>query len=329
MSNDERKFYKEIINMLTSDPEKLNVFFKNMMNAHHDDEDYWSYICENTNFTLDFIKQHHEDINIKYLLKYQKLDDAVLLWMKDNITFYPEDMEMLVQHQNLSEDMITYYIDKMYPVDWDTLACNQAIPPHIIEKYAEFWDWGTITTEQFLTLELIEKYSDKIRWNVLPLNYHTQYLFNDSFVRYFKDKPIWENIGLLTLVTVECLLEFKDRLTPDAWISILTYKEIDADELDVIIEALPDTLDTRTTWDAISTHQTLDAHLIDKYADKLNWDYVSAHQKMDWDVIERHHERVSLYHLSRNECVTPEMIAKIEQNAGLFKDTLDKDLLSL
>lgn len=68
---------------------------------------------------------------------------------------------------------------------------------------------------------------------------------------------------------------------------------------------------------------------ITKYSDKLNWKYVSANQWLNWEIIEKYHDKISLYQLSRNDCINQELIIKIEENSNLFKDTLDKDLLSL
>ena len=320
--------YKDIIQLLTSDPDKLDAFFKGMMDTHRDDEGYWAHILENLSLDSAFIKEHYENINFKYLFKYQKLDDDMLCWLRENVTFYPEDLANLVRHQKLSVEMLDFYIDKMYPMDWDALARFQDLPSELIDKYADKWDWDVISLEQYLTLETIEKYSDKINWVMLPLNYQSQYLFNDSFVHFFQDKPIWDNIGMLSLVSVDCLMFFKDKLTEDAWYSILIYKEIDSDKIQVVIDALPVSLDQTMVWDSLSTHQVLSRELIERHADRLNWDHVSAHQPLDWDMISKFHERISLYYLSRNDCLTATLIAKIEENADLFKDTLDKELLS-
>jgi len=329
MSKDDKKLYQNVINTLTSDPEKMSIFFKNMMDVHFDDEEYWEYICQNTTLTLDFIRQHHTDMNMKYVLKYQKFDDSILLWIRDNYIFYPEDYINMVQYQSLSVEMIQFYIDKIYPVDWTALATNQSLTSELIEKYHDKWDWDIITVEQYLTLEIIEKFSDKINWKVLPLNYLTQYLFNDSFIEYFKDKPFWDNIGLITQITLQCILDNKDRMTENAWYSVLIYMEFKQEDLDKLIEVLPENLDNDIVWDSISTHQMLTNEQITKYSDKLNWKYVSANQWLNWEIIEKYHDKISLYQLSRNDCINQELIIKIEENSNLFKDTLDKDLLSL
>lgn len=322
--------YKEAIQMLLADPEKMNSFFEGMMKSHYDNEEYWQYICKESPLTLDFIKKYVNDINWKFLLKYQKLDSDVLSWLKDNHDFNKEEFIQMIIYQTLSEELIMFYIDRDYPnVPWKEFAYYQALTNAIIDKYKEEWDWETITLEQKMSQEFIDRYRDRILWKLLPLNFHTQYLMDDSFVEKYKEEMFWENIGLMTRVTVGCLVRNYERITENGWYSIFIYSDIPIDKIQQLLDVLPDKYNNNLIWESISSHQDLSIEFIEKYADKLNWNYISAHQDLSWDLIEKHHEKISLYYLSRNSCLDLELIEKIEQNTTLFKDSLDKELLSL
>lgn len=324
---DPKQIYKQLLQLINSNPDQLDVFFKNMMEDNYDNEEYWKYILDNTTLTDAFIKDHLDQINITYLFKYQMLSDEMLLWLKDNTPLFPKDLENMVVYQSLSTKMIQHYIDNMYPIDWGALVSCQELPSEIIEKYHDDLDWDDVTEEQFLTLELIEKFSDKVNWKTLPLNMKTQYLFNDAFVEFFKDKIVWDNIGYMDGVSLDCILRHKDRLNESAWKSVLMFKRIESDKLEIVIGACKGVVEQKDAWHLISTDQILTREFIDKHADHLDWDSVSSSQHLDWELINKYHDRISLYQLSRNDCITKELVEKIEQHKDLFQDTLDEELV--
>lgn len=330
MSDDSSKeLYKQFMNLLLNNPDYKDQFLKNMMDTHFDDESYWKHILETTPLTDDFIKNNIEHIAVKYLLKYQKLSDDMLMWLKENVVFSPDVLKHLVEYQHMSKDMLVYYLENMYPVDWNALVPYQDLPPDIIDKYHDKWDWRDITIEQFLTLELIEKYADKIYWPLLAINQRTQYLFNDSFVYYFRDKPIWDNIGMMENVTIECIMGFKDRVTLPGWNSVVMNKVIPMDVLEEILRIVEDITekDMGLLWSNISTYQELTQEFMDKYETKLDWREVCITQVFDWEFIKRHSDKILLQYLSRNENLTKELVEKIRENGDIFKDELDIEFI--
>jgi hypothetical protein len=322
--------YKEAIQMLLADPEKMHTFFEGMMNGHYDNEDYWKHICKECPFTLEFIKQYVEKMNWEFALKYQSLDEDCLGWLLEHHYFSTEEWSNCIMHQKLSEEMISVYIARVYPdVDWNGLAYFQVLTDAVIDKYIDEWDWETITLEQNMSLAFIDKYRDRLIWKVLPLNSHIQFLMDDAFVEKYREETFWENIGLMTNVSIDCLLKNRDKITENGWYSIFVYSDISVNNIEKLIAVLPDKLNHKLIWESISTHQDLSIEFIERHTDKLDWNYISANQELSWEAIERHHDKISLYYLSRNTCLDSELIEKIEQNPTLFKDTLDKDLLSL
>jgi hypothetical protein len=322
-----KELYKQLLQMINTDPEKLDLFFKNMMESNYDMEEYWKHILENTTLSDAFIKKHTDCINLGYLFKYQPLSDEMLEWLRSNTTLMPQDLESMVIHQRLSADMIHYYIDNMYPINWRALVTNQDLPIETIEKYHENMDWDDLSVEQFLTLELIEKFADKINWRDLPLNMKTQYLFNDEFVGHFDGYIVWDNIGIMDRVTIGCILRNKDKLNEDAWLSVLLYKEVPEENIESVIDAASKFVHGEQLWQVVSSNQKLSKDFIERHAGDLDWEAVSGNQDLDWGMLQQYHERVSLYHFSRNDCITKELIQKIEENDSLFNDILDRDLI--
>ena len=54
------------------------------MERYNDDEEYWKHIFSTMEFDSNMIKEYIEDINLEYLFKYQKVDEATLLWLHNS-----------------------------------------------------------------------------------------------------------------------------------------------------------------------------------------------------------------------------------------------------
>ena len=157
-------------------------------------------------FDNDFIKINYNDINVEYLIKYQFLSEDLLLWM-DETNYNPKYNHLLIKYQILPAILLIKYIDNtpIEKIDFYNLALNQNLPDEIIDKYEKHFNWDIISQEQLLKLETIVKYNKKINWSLLPLNIKTQYLFNDTFILVFQKENIWDNIGCMDNVTINCI----------------------------------------------------------------------------------------------------------------------------
>ena len=54
---------------------------------------------------------------------------------------------------------------------------------------------------------------EKINWSLLGNNLKLQYLFTDSFVELFDDKPIWNCLIWSDKVSDECILKHLDKFS--------------------------------------------------------------------------------------------------------------------
>lgn len=303
---------KEILKLLTSKPEVIEKFSKDVMTNFYDDEKYWKHVCTVSNFDDDFIKENIENVNIKFLIKYQSLSPEILNWLSDNN--YINDYNSLIEYQTLSENIIRKYfqiIDENN-INWNTILRTQSIPEDILEKYVDKWDWNILSQEQFLTIFFIAKHHNKIVWNILPTNLQTQYLFNDSFVLYFQDKDFWDNIGWMDKVSLDMIWQFIDRITEHGWYSILEHKNLSHEKLiDFVNNYLPN-LNQEKCWHLISCSQNLAIDFIDLYQDKLIWDSISLFQKLDYDTIIKYQDKISFKYLTSNDCFNKTLACKLK-----------------
>ena len=331
-----KQLYKELLKMISSDSKGIEKFSKLMMQSHNDDEDYWIHIFEVMEFSNDIIKEYIDEINILYLLKHQKLNDEILLWLDEtkNILKNESYVNVLLIHQQVPDKLIRKYLEitPILKVDWVCLAYNQYLEEDIIDKYNDKLDWNIISQDQFLKLKTIAKYHKKINWYLLATNLKTKYLFNDSFVRYFQDMKFWDNIGWMDKVTFDCIIELKHHLSIKSWYSILEHKSLTIDQLEIFISDYLYSeikLNDQTCWKLISANQTLSKEFIIKYANKLDWNEICMFQVLDWDLINKYNNNISLKILSSNDCLTEELINTIKNNSNLFKDELDEELFEL
>lgn len=317
----EKELYKRLVKLLNNNPEYIKNLSINSMKENFDNEDYWDLLFKAHELDNDFIKECYEELNLKFLFTHQNLDDNILLWLDDKVNIY-DYIDILLDNQTLPNKLILKYIDITPEPDWYKLALNQILSEDILEKYIDKWDWGIISQEQFLKLKFIIKYSDKINWRLLPLNIKTQYLFNDTFVEYFCDKPFWDNIGWMDKITLECIFKFKQSMTVDGWLSILEHKNLDTSYIVEILDYIPDNKKT-DAWVLISNSQLLDDEFIDKFHDKLNWKDICLFHSLNWDMIKKYHNNILLKYLSHNDCMNNDLAYIIKENASLFSDELD------
>lgn len=311
---------KQLIKIMNDDPKKYTI---KKMKENYEDEDYWKAILRMMKFENDFIKECIEDINIKYLIKYQTLDNEIILWLNNNFDI-SEHYDMLIEYQILPNELLIKYIDSfgsnLKKIDWKTIVETQDLSEDLLTKYKEYLDMNLVSQEQYLTLKFILLNNTDINWEILPTNLKTKYLFNDSFVELFEDKAIWTNIGWMELVSMDCIFKYTDKINSNGWYTILEHKELTMDNLEKILEIIND----NNVWEIISGSQELTNEFIDKYNDKLIWTTICLFQDLSWDMIEKYHTKISLKFLSKNDCLTKELVTKISENKELFNDELEE-----
>ena len=324
---DQKQLLKEFIKLLNNnkDNNNNNLIINKLMKENYENEDYWKFLLESIQFDEEFIKSNYDDINKEYLIKYQVLTENLLLWMdtKDSNSKYND---LLIKYQILPESLLRKYIDNtpLEKIDFYNLALNQNLDEDIIEKYEKHLDWDIISREQFLKLNTIVKYNKKINWSLLPLNMKTQYLFNDTFILIFQKENIWDNIGWMDKVTIECLWGFKNLITNKGWLSIIEHKQLSNDNIEDFINNIMPQLNINELefWDIISANQKLSEEFIEKYQDKINWESISLFQELSWSILQKFSKKIILKNLSNNDCLNDELIKLIKNNSELFLDKL-------
>ena len=244
----------------------------------------------------------------------------------DNCHYNSKHNDLLIKYQILPEILLIKYIDNtpIEKIDFYNLALNQNLPDEIIDKYEKHFNWDIISQEQLLKLETIVKYNKKINWSLLPLNIKTQYLFNDTFILVFQKENIWDNIGWMDNVTIDCIWNNKNLITNKGWFSIIEHKELSNDKIeDFINNIIPQlNINENECWDIISINQKLSEEFIEKYQDKLNWSSISLFQDLSWDFIQKFSKKIILKNLSNNDCLNENLINLIKENDELFNDEL-------
>lgn len=322
---DQKQLLKEFIKLLNNNNDENKLIINKLMKENYQNEDYWKFISESMHLEDDFIKANYDDINIEYLIKYQVLSENLLLWI-DKFHYNSNYNNLLIKHQILPEILLKKYIDNtpVDKLDFYNLALNQNLSDDIIDKYEKHLDWDIISQEQLLKIQTIIKYHDKINWLLLPLNIKTQYLFNDSFVLIFQKENIWDNIGWMDKVTIECLWNFKKLITNKGWISIIEHKQLSNDNIEDFINNIMPHLNINEIecWDTISINQKLSEEFIEKYQDKLNWDSISLFQDLSWNFLQTFCKKIVLKKFSNNDCLNDKLIKLIKDNKHLFLDEL-------
>lgn len=319
---DQRILLKEFIKLFNNNDK---IVIKKIMNENYDNEDYWKFIFESLEINDEFIQNNYNEINIKYLIKYQYLSESLLIWLDkhNNINDYYEE---LIKYQILPNNLLEKYLQNtlLQKIDFYNLALNQNLTDEILEKYKDHLDWDIISQEQLLKLQTILKYKDIINWSLLPLNIKTQYLFNDSFVLIFQKENIWDNIGWMDQVTQKCLWEYKNLISNKGWLSIIEHKELEEDKLNEFINDILPSLNIKESeiWNIICTNQKLSEEFMEKYEDKIDWHCISLFQDLSWEFIKKYSKNISLDKLSNNDCYDDKLIKLIEVNKDIFSDQL-------
>jgi hypothetical protein len=315
---DNKDLLKQIMKIMNSDPKQYTI---NEMKNNYDDEDYWKAILKMMKFENDFIKECSDEINLKYLLKYQVLDNEILNWLNrhyDLTKYY----DVLLEYQVMPDNLLIKYLNDTPKdkIDWKLVGYYQDVGEELLTKYKDNFDMDIISEHQFLTLKYILLNHEKINWKLLPTNLRTKYLFNDSFVITFSNKPIWDTIGWMDKVSLDCIWKYKDNITEDGWLSILEYKDLTIIDIEKILEII----NNKKVWDLISSNQKLNEEFYQKYTDKLNWSSICLFQDLTWDIVRKYHDKILLKYLSKNDCLNKEFIDLIKENKNLFSDELEE-----
>jgi hypothetical protein len=330
-NNDENNVkLKNVIKLLSENKQLANNLILNTMKLNYDSEEYWKYIIQMADLSNDFILDNIDKINVKYIVMYQKLDDQIL---NNNTKFlkYLIDNDLInvaVQYQQFNEVTLNKIINCGFIDDdfWNLISQYQQLNANFIKDYDDKVNWKLISIYQDLNMELITEYLDKIDWNNVPLNISSGYLINDDTIKLYKKYPIWDKIGYLRNVSTYTLFKYFDNFSTNTIYSILKYRQLDENQLDMIISKYNN---DDNIWLLISEYQTLDEIFVDKFQNKLCWVKLSENYDFNNEELIKYETKIDYNKLSFNDNFNNIWIVSLLKIMKLNKNVnnLDMDYL--
>lgn len=292
--------FKDVIKLISNNKKLSDRLILNTIKENYDSEEYWKYVIEKVSLSNDFILENIAHINLEYILKFQKFDSDMFLNFKFINNIIERDyVNHLVRFQQPGIQTLEYLILNGYiePEFWKIISQYQILPIDFIRKYDDKLDWNLITIFQNIDLELITDYLDRIDWSNIPLNISSYLLINNNTIKIFDKYPIWENSACLNNLSTDVLFEYFDRLTLNAIINILSYRDLDEKFINKIIEKYDDV----SVWKSISSNQPLTEEYIDKYIDKLDWNELSENHNFSNEELSKYNKYIDYKKLSYND----------------------------
>lgn len=305
---------------------EIKEFNEGVYNSNKHNQEYWDFMLNKSVIDSSVILENLDSINTLILIKKQILADDVLNNDKfKSIIKEKKLINKLFKYQNLSIDYIRQNIDD--DTNWDNICQYQNLTTEFMEKNIDKINWELVSEFQLLTIQFIAKYADKIDWEVIGHNLKTKYLYNDSFIQLFADRPIWNCMIWSENVSDEFFLENLDKLNSEELNDALKYKKLNKQLLDNILEKLEDKLDSEII-NSIIEGQEVDETFIYTHINKVDFDNLVLNQKLSYKFINSHKPNISLKHLTYNDHFDQELMLDIYPNRHQYKDMFDWDYIS-
>lgn len=110
-----------------------------------------------------------------------------------------KDWKCISKHQQLSEDFIREFADKVY---WDYISARQQLSEDFMREFADKVDWKCISIFQHLSEAFIREFADKVDWDCISKYQH----LSEDFIQEFKDK-----VDLNSINNSWCKLDVKEK----------------------------------------------------------------------------------------------------------------------
>ena len=324
LPDDEEKLRK-VIKLISENKQLAQNLILTAMKTHYDDEEYWKHIISITILSDDFILDKLDKINLKFVIKYQKLSEDVINNRKFMKYVIDNDLiNILITYQKVNEETLNYLIISGYIDDefWNLICTHQKLSGNFIKSHDDNINWKAISTHQDLNMEIITDYLDKIDWNSIPLNITSGLLINDNTIKLYEKYPIWNNVANLRNVSTDKIFEYFDKFDINSIWNILKFRQLTDDQLNVIINKY---YNDDEIWLLISENQTISEPILNKYSDKLNWLDISENYDFTSEDIIKYDNKINYNKLSYNDNFTTEWLKSIKLNNKV--DQLDKKYL--
>ena len=305
---------------------EIKEFNEGVYKSNKNDQEYWNFMLNKSVIESKVILDNLDNIDTLTLIKKQVLADDVL--DDDNFCSIVKNKKLinkLFKYQNLSLEYIKNNIND--ETNWDNLCQYQNLSIEFMEEHIDKINWELVSEFQLLTIQFIAKYVDKIDWEVIGHNLKTKYLYNDSFIKLFADKPIWNCMIWSENVSDKFFLENINKLNNEELNDALKYKKLNKQLFDSILEKFGDDISAEMI-NSIIEGQEIDKTFINKYLKKIDFDNLVLHQKLDYKFINSNRSMISLKNLTYNDHFDEELMLDLYPNRHQYKDMFDWDYIS-
>lgn len=142
-----------------------------------------SFYINNKLLTDQFIDEHKDEIDWKWLTKHYKLIEEQIEKYTDFV-----DWKLVWLKQNVSEEFIEKHEDKLENWDWICVKRKLSIP--FVHRHMNKWHWTVISQESIIDYDFALEFRDKLDWRTFTI--HRWNEWSESFIREFKDYIEWE-----------------------------------------------------------------------------------------------------------------------------------------
>ena len=313
----ETKIFKDVVDLISNNQQLSNRLILNTMKYNYDSEEYWKYIIEMINLSSNFILENLNNINLKYVIMFQKLDDDVLTNNKFLKKIANDDLiNLAIKHQKFDEKILNYFIvDEFIDNDyWNLISQYQVLRTDFIKNYSDNLNWTLLSMYQDLNFDIIVDNLDKIDWKNIPFNITFRTFINDETIKLFEKYPIWENLASLKNISTNILFNYIDKINRNGIINIIKLRDLEINQLTKIANIY---LGDAEIWDLICEYQEFNGDFIDKYIKDINWNILSENYDFTINDILKYNNYINYTNLSYNNNFNEEWISSILSNGKI------------
>jgi hypothetical protein len=295
------KHMKDVIKFVSSNQRLSEQLIKNVMKENYDNDEYWKYLIEKVTISDEFILENLDKINLKYLIKYHKLNNNIL----SNIKFIKtvmdtEQVNELVKYHKVDNKMLDYIVNTYPHIDeefWFNISKYQILNEDFMRMNDQFLNWKNITIYQGISIEFITDYIDKIYWSDIGLNLNLYATINNNTIKLFENFPIWDNIMCLKGISTNTLINYLHKMNIESINKLIQFRELNFYQIEKILDNYND----NSIFTTICGNQELNSEFINKHFDKIDWTALSENYDFTVEEINMYKDKIDYIKLSHND----------------------------
>ena len=185
-----------------------------------------------------------------------------------------EQWEVISAYQNLSEDFIREFQDK---VNWSYISKYQKLSETFIREFQDKVSWGNISWYQKLSEDFIREFKYEVGWYGISSRQN----LSENFIREFQYEVAWEGISEYQKLSEDFIREFQDEVD---WSRISENQKLS--------ESFIREFQDKVYWGLISKYQKLSESFIREFQDKVYWGWISTSRRRSNEFIEEFKNRL-------------------------------------